>query len=125
MYLMTEFGITSYLYSSQDCSRQPTKNKTKQNTVAQGKASLSYLLDTESEIALWYHQFFTYLIISKFLSRTFSGFFKFFCRETENICTHVSLNITDLQVPLPNDVLKITVKTYLNLNLYIWTNWDW
>jgi hypothetical protein len=49
-------------------------------------------------------------------------FLEFFCRETENICMHVSLNTIDLQVPLQNDVLKILLKRRWDLNMYIWIN---
>jgi hypothetical protein len=42
------------------------------------------------------------LVITTICEETSLEFFlEFFHRETENICMHVSLNTTDLQVPYP------------------------
>jgi hypothetical protein len=114
MYTMTEFLITSYLYSSQDYNRQPTKNKHADTKLGKPllptwKLRVRLNCGITSLSHIW--------LLASFCEESF---LEFFCRVTENIWMHA--NTIDFQVLLPNVGLKIIVKRHWNLNLYIWTN---
>jgi hypothetical protein len=119
---MTEFLITSYLYSCQDYNRQPT-NASK---LTPGYKNTFYLPGSSgwdwNLVSPFYHSFGYYQYLWRNLSWILWGII---CRETENICMHVSLNTTDLQVPYPmmssKSLLRDTVTSICVSGLI----WDW